>query len=55
MRVDGIKIYNPVFGKRVIPQKPDGERLGMNVSSNPKPEPQQETKPKTGKKINYII
>ena len=55
MKIDRIKTYNPVFGKRVIPQKPDGERLGINVSPNPKPEPKQETKPKPGKKINYII
>lgn len=51
MKVDGIKIYNPVFGKMVIPQKPDGERLGINVSPNPKPEP----KPQNIKGIDYTI
>lgn len=51
MKVDGIKIYSPVFGKRVIPQKPDGERLGISVSSNPKPEP----KPQNIKGIDYIV
>ena len=55
MKIDRIKTYNPVFGKMVIPQKPDGERLGVNASPNPKPEPQQEIEPKIGKKINYII
>ena len=51
MKVDGIKIYNPVFGKKVIPQKPDGEKLRVNVSPNPKPEP----KPQKIEGIDYII
>lgn len=51
MRVNGIKIYNPVFGKRVILQKPDGEKTRVNASPNPKPEP----KPQKSKGIDYII
>lgn len=51
MKVNGIKTYNPVFGKGVVPQKPDGERLGVNASPNPKPEP----KPQNTEGIDYII
>lgn len=51
MKIDGIKIYNPVFGKRVVPQKLDSEKLRVNVSPNPKPKP----KPQNTEGIDYII
>lgn len=51
MKVDGIKTYNPVFGKRIMSQKPDGEKLRVNVSPNPKPEP----KSQNTKGIDYIV
>ena len=57
MKIKQIKIYDPTFTKKPLPEpnKEDKKLSDIKPKPLPKPEPQQEVKSKTGKKINYII
>lgn len=57
MKIKQIKTYDPTFTKKPLPESNEEDKKPNNAKLKPlpKPEPQQETKPETGKKINYII